>query len=81
MLSDSIRVCVCAEVADAAFLVRFDMVAGLFLDMVLGMVVGVFCGLFLGLLWACFGIALGLLWALLLGVAVGASRDRYGQSS
>ena len=61
--------CVCAEVADAAFLVRFDMEVGLFLDMVLGMVVGVFWGLFLGLLWACFGIALGL--------ALGRSRWRF----
>jgi len=52
MLSDSIRVCDGAEVAAADFLVRFDMVAGLFLDivlsMVLDMIVGFVAGFFVG---------------------------------
>lgn len=66
MLSDSIRVYDAAEATDADFLVRFDMGVGLVLGMVLGMFLGMFLGKF---------------WRLFLGVAVGASRDRYGQSS
>jgi hypothetical protein len=48
MLSDSIRVCDGAAVAAADFLVRFDMVAGLFLDIVLGMVLGIVLDMIVG---------------------------------
>jgi hypothetical protein len=52
MLSDSVRVCDGAEVADVDFLVRFDMDVGLVLDIVLGMVldmiVGFVAGFFVG---------------------------------
>jgi hypothetical protein len=44
MLSDSIRVCDGAEVADVDFLVRFDMDVGLVLDMIVGFVAGFFVG-------------------------------------
>ena len=48
MLSDSIRVCDGAETAAEDFLVRFDMVAGLFLDIVLGIVLGMVLDMIVG---------------------------------